>query len=230
MAEKDYLAQIVLKSVSGLPTDVFVTDMAVRDPAGTIDPATVALDIAGKWVDFYNNVDDAGHSIVSKLSPAVATNFDVHLFDVTAHLNGTPHGSPVASHVGALGARAATNPLPEEVAIALSIAGDMTGLVERAGATRPKARHRGRLFLGPWSIAAVAGPVAGHTYIDIALQHSIVFQAAAMRAGLLAQDLDWCVWSRKDAAFRSVVGGFLDNAFDTIRSRGCDANGRTIWP
>ena len=230
MAPKNYLAQIALKSTSGLATDAYVVDQVVTDTTGVIDPDTVALDIAGKWVDFYNNVDDAGHSIVSKLSPQIRTEFDVSLYDITAHLAGTPFGSPIAVHAGDLGARSAAGPLPEECAIALSVTADIAGVVEKSGATRPRARRRGRLFLGPWAQNAVAGPVGGHTFIDIDLQHSICFQAAAMRAGMLEQDLEWGVWSRKDAVVRPVVGGFLDNAFDTIRSRGAGPNGRTIWP
>ena len=39
----------------------------------------------------------------------------------------------------------------------------------------------------------------------------------------------WVLWSRANNAMFNVVGGWVDNAFDTIRKRGNAPTARTTW-
>lgn len=229
MPIRPLLVQHVMKSTSSLPTDVFVTDWVVGDSVAHSD-ASLAPDLAAIFRDDFWEHSDGTFAPRSFLSPALSLTVDVKVFDLTGHLSGTPHGSPISVSSFTLDSVSSANPLPEEVAIALSIHGDLTGIPESDGATRPAARRRGRLFLGPWSQDAVAGPIGGHVYVNIPLQNTLVAAASNLLDALFAADLQWHVWSRANAAVYPVVGGWLDNAFDTIRSRGADASGRVLWP
>lgn len=222
----DYLIRPIMSAESGLPADAIVNDFAVSFIAGVPNAAEIedAVDAVG---NFYT----VGAAAVNKVGNYISEWVDrgaTHVITAT-QITAPPMGSPVFEKAW-LGPPAPTVPdsLPYEVAGCLSFHADLTGIAEEAGATRPRARRRGRLYIGPLSLQAVdydANPVTLSTNFRAAL---------AARAVALADELEaagwyWSVWSRVDATLRPVVGGWTDNAPDSQRRRGIDATNRATW-
>lgn len=222
------LAQVRLKSMSGFPRDDVINDFVFARAddfsAGEADT------LQGDLEDFYNvNFPATGQPLayyiggqMSRAAGAAETNF----YDITTHLAGTPHGSPLETRNWQLGAQGGGSNLPEELAAVLSIHGDLTDVPERSGDTRPAARRRGRVYIGPLKTIAF-GTAAGLERVRIlqTLMDSLV-QAADH---LQNEQPTWSVWSRAAAAVYPVTGGFVDDAPDIQRRRGQIAGTRTTW-
>lgn len=90
--------------------------------------------------------------------------------------------------------------VPREVALCLSYF---------SGRNLP--RFRGRLYLGPWTFAEER-PNAGH-----------MDSLSALALGLTnigGIDVDWGLWSPTRLAFSKITDTWIDDEWDTIRSRG----------
>jgi hypothetical protein len=124
--------------------------------------------------------------------------------------------------------------LPNECAICVSYhAQGVSGL--------PRGRARGRIFLGPLDTTVLDNTVGG-AIISAGTTGAINgYAQTLMEAGNPAHQ-EWIVFSPTDAGpppwsgadlllgSRIVVGGYVDDAFDTIRSRGIDPLNRALWP
>jgi hypothetical protein len=97
--------------------------------------------------------------------------------------------------------------MPYEVACCLSFYSD-----------RNLPRNRGRIFLGPFN-GSLTSDRPG------ALRQEILDLATDF-ANLGGVNIQWCVWSRRDNAFKQVSNAWVDNAWDTIRSRGLKPTSR----
>lgn len=226
----NYLSVLKFTTVSGIPADRVENTMAWT---GDDDPDVAAADVNDALVNFYTVANGAthkvGHYLADSLSRTVAPHID--LYELTDLTGVTGIGTPVASRAlsAVLPDAEASDNLPPEVAVCLSFHGDLTGLVERSGATRPANRHRGRIFLGPLT----TGTVHKITDTKVAEVRDVPRQAICDAAGRIIAGVfgaTWCVWSRANAALYPVVGGFVDNAFDTQRRRGVKTTLRTVWP
>lgn len=122
---------------------------------------------------------------------------------------------------------------PAEVAICLSYRGELLS------GTNP-ARRRGRIFLGP--IDADAGTTGDNDTAVAGTARTTIANAATAVADFLTEgEIAWVVFSPTNAgsppwsegtlidASVDVVAGYIDNAFDTIRSRGSTTTARTLW-
>lgn len=98
---------------------------------------------------------------------------------------------------------------PREVALCLSFHAD-----------RNIPRYRGRVFV-PGVI--LPGSLGGR---PTTAQQNTVLSLAAGFANLGAGDVDWCVFSRVDNVHRPVQHAWVDDEWDTIRSRGARATTR----
>ena len=231
------LVKCSLTNVSGLPEDACTTDWAFN--AADASDAEVD-DIFDALVAFWNGGSDPQLAdFVSTAITRVAQQNHLDAYDLTGHLDGSPHGSPIRSRTWTMGAVATghTN-WPSEVAVALSLAADGFGGVPETevnpspppATIRPRARYRGRLYLGPWT-----GNTGESTTGDPRPTSSSFLTAldAAVTALITARP-DWSVWSRADAVLREIypLGEVtVDNAYDTIRKRGVAATSRThLWP
>jgi len=125
-------------------------------------------------------------------------------------------------------------PLPSEVAICLSFRGPAL-----AGAI--PARNRGRIFLGPLD-SSVMDTSTADSIVDSGITGAIANAAETFRTGFGATTVTWSVFSPTiagappwspivlAASTAFVEEGHVDNAFDTIRSRGASATGRANFP
>jgi hypothetical protein len=258
----EHLFVVRLASLSGLSVDQVINSFAV-DFAAAPD-ATALGAVAGELVNFYNENHGAGYVaqyLSGELSRAAfASRIDI--YDISASLAGTPHGSPIQTVTWTLAAGLVAARLPAEVAVALSIVADQVldvpeeGEVDpdiptaasaiavgapatHAGVTRPRARRRGRLYVGPLNVSALDETFpAGDTAINPPFANLVATAAQSLvsRLPLIDPEAHWCVWSRRDAQLYALTDtedqlvGWIDDAFDTQRRRGRKATSRTLIP
>ena len=151
---------------------------------------------------------------------------DLYKLDTPTKLAGGALGSPFASFNWTMPTAAGSQDLPAEVAVCASFRASYAGLAEESGSTRPRARRRGRVYLGP-VMTNILGVTAGETHVGASFPTVVV---AAMEALRTDTATSWGVWSRADAATSPVVAEWCDDAFDTIRKRGPKATTRISAP
>lgn len=221
----DTLVRAVMEAASGLPEDRVINDFAFHQAAAVND-----ADIAAMFalVDEFFRTPTATTFVVSEYISSWINRSATHALQAYKIVDG-PLGSPIAEDpwLGPVARRAGSNNLPAEVACVLSFHADLTGVAEEAGAIRPKARRRGRLFIGPLVDLTVTG---GDANVVVQPGFRSTLQSAAVRLMDNSEaDHPWSVWSRKDKVLRPVVGGWTDNAIDTQRRRGPAATARSTW-
>lgn len=224
-----------MHSVSGLPEDDVVNRFFFATPGVGVTIAHSAL-IASAVADFYNLTPTGGTAPIGVNISDEMSRINFPTIDVYDHLVG---GSPVFSTINAsLPAAGGAVPLPAEVAVVASFHADLTGLVEvvpgapagPAGDTRPRARKRGRVFIGP--LIQGTTETAGTTARPNAtfLGHlNAAMEDLRDKAALLAAGIAWIVYSDTAVAGDAVVGGWVDDAYDTQRRRGPRAASRLVW-
>ncbi len=226
----DYRITCGLGSDSGLPEDRLVNVWHVRTgaEAGAGNAATAAL-LVPPFGNFYDNLrsmfsqdsltGNVEHKVyaLTKGGPGGADDSSVLLFTTSTNFNPEAFG-----------------PMPNEVAIALSFAADFAGAAEFAGATRPRSRRRGRVFIGGLTTNPAKQTVnAGGLRPSINGRTTMLAAATSLTSelGLLVGlDAAVSVYSRTDGVLRRVVEYSVDDAYDTIRSRGLERTTRTSVP
>jgi hypothetical protein len=226
------LARVTMEAFTGLPVDRPSNDWAFL-AADTTD--STLNGIASSLTDFYAN---ASTGIGGFLGPQISRAVDgsqVAFYDLTGHLDGSPTGSPI--HVVPFtpgnensGARS----FPAEVSIVLSFEASGWASVPEKSVNptpppafhRPRARYRGRVYLGPVDSATADG-----AYEPTPTSSSWMSTIAAAVTKFQDERADWGVWSRADATIRLLAPSgrvWQDNAYDTQRRRGRKATGRTV--
>lgn len=228
-------AMVHLRKRSGIPTDAAINTFAFITPTGQ-NAADYVPAAQSQLELFYNGVTAPNTlSVASFLAPSVDRSTNAALiqwYDITQG-SGPGLGAPIEENPFTL---APVGPgtggdYPSEVAICMSYTAIADGVPEHApGGTRPKARYRGRIYIGPVSnlVAAIVGATSENVVSDpcIAVLNAA---AAKLAADGDANTANWGVWSRSDVVIRSVQGGWCDNAYDTIRSRGIEPTQRISW-
>jgi hypothetical protein len=215
-------AVVTIPPVSGIARDSIQIGFHFDNPSLSVDSNIKA---------FFNTVATGGLVAVNGyMSPTlshVTNSARIQYYDLTAALGGSGTlGPPISTTFFALGGGGGT-PLPSELALALSYHAEYTTIPEHGPGARPRARYRGRIYLGPLTTAAMAQDSTTHrSIVSPGASQSIVASAKA----LLLAEPSWSVWSRKDRVLRRVVGGWLDDAFDIQRRRGEDPVARVNFP
>lgn len=224
------LTTLAFESVSGKPEDRFVNNWVCTTPTAGFVEAEWFQFVADLDL-FYNAVDPGtNRSIANLMGTQISRAFSVHTasaYLIDGHLDGSDHGSPVsrqAFHL--LGATAGMTNLPSEMAICLSFHAAYANDPEFQGLARPRARDRGRVFLGPMNNGGMSQDANNVPIIGIAYRDTIEAAAVAL---MNRPNHAWSVWSRKNAAVEPVVGGWIDDAWDIQRRRGEAARTRTTW-
>lgn len=208
--------QVQMQGATGLPTDVFVNNFYFRTaPLNTVDENAGAM--AGMLDAFYGTAHGGAANSISELMPSTFNSVKYVFYD----LGNTPPRYPVvpqgssdpfieASWLPSGGA----STLPEEVALCCSFkAGDGP-------------RRRGRVYLGPW-IPSTTQNTGTRSRPTAALQETI--QQAAKNMAESTLNSTWVVCSPTDAGAYDVLEGWVDNAWDTQRSRGAEPTARVTW-
>lgn len=209
----------VFQAESNLPEDRFVNTFHFHD--ATIlpyDPA--AAEAIARVESFYNDIALGSNTLGSLLSPWVKRTFSLQAYNLLL-----PPGEREPTIVTAdLPAQGGVG-LPEEVAVCLTL----------EGAAPVTARRRGRLYFGPLldnpgtMVGATASgparpPLTGGSSVGLALTSAASVLASSTFT------LKWCIRSTTPSEnYVPIVGGYVDNAFDTQRRRGPDPSTRLPW-
>lgn len=142
-------------------------------------------------------------------------------------------GSPVTLLMWTMGTSTNLNPLPNEMAAALSIRADYGTDPEHGGTTRPRADDRGRIYVGPLNLAAVsaASTPLGLTYavVDPGFVTAMSNAITALKSAASGHGFDLAVWSRKNAILKDAIFKSVDNSFDVQRRREVEPPGVHTW-
>lgn len=234
------LATVQLGAVGGLPEDTVDNDWSFLAADAS---ETTLSGIASSLTNFYIVAGGVtglavGEYISDHISRA-ANACAIKFYDLSGHLDGSPHGSPVYTETFTMLDKASYANYPAEVAAAVSFMATGWELVPETASNpspppaviRPRARYRGRVFLGPL-IALAAGTSAKNEPIPAA--NFIATVGQALDAFMDERGGDFAVWSRADETLRLVApdGVFwMDDAFDTQRRRGPAPTAKTfVWP
>lgn len=217
----DVLAQVTIPHDSNLPKDAVVNTWhfwVSGDPetANGADMSTPFPEWCFNAVKhFYNPATGTGpgDSISTAYQPA---NSRFKLYD----LGDAQPRIPFLDVTMDIGSGSGAAPLPEEVAVCLSY---HTVFVSGS----PKARRRGRIFLGPFTTSVLNLDV-GNTVVDPTFVNLIKNRAIELMDDSSDQAY-WAVYSSVDNASRAVSGGWVDNAFDIQRRRGRAAASRSVF-
>jgi hypothetical protein len=192
-------------------------------------PGLVALDVAelatAVATSLTTTAAGAAHSLSYYWNYVIsrATNSaTVTAYDVSAHLDGTPHGSPLFIKAFTPTTGAAPDPLPEGLCVVLTLQAAYDTDVEFVGNTRPRARDRGRIYFGPIGAANIVNDANQAALVRPALQTDMrQWAKAASRITTPTNSITWdlSVWSRKNAAMKPVVEVWTDDRFDYQRRR-----------
>lgn len=235
-----YKVVATLPAASGFAEDAVQNTFIVNSTDPILD-ANVGI-VSMPLHNFYDIATPFGQRISGKLARSIdraMLSGEIRVYDITDHLDGSDHGSPVAVDSFTLdAAQAPTDGLPSELSVTLTLRalGWQEAMVEApddadAGpeVNRPRQRHSGRLYLGPWTTAAAVTDAASPFNVKVSpdLVTTILEAAERLRDELVANACDWVVWSRKDGGVRNITHVQVDNAFDVQRRRGINATQRT---
>lgn len=195
-------ALAILHRESGLPEDMVVNSWAFRNDSIGGGAAGVLAAVNTVLSGFY--VQLAGY-----LAPDVVS-VEWRVYD----LGEAPPRTPNILETDPFAGGSPTG-LPAEVACCLSM---------KTADRTP--RGRGRIFLGPLGTNAMDAQFGAPRPTEA---FRIAMTDAAEDVRTNAADLTWVVISQMDAAAKVVTGGFIDDAFDTIRSRGHAPTTRTTF-
>jgi hypothetical protein len=206
-------------SANSIPADISTNTWHFLSSAG--DPLDDAGEIIDRLAAFYGAIDGL-------LSSRLAGTGTMKIYD----LEENPPRAPIVTTTNVF--VPGTDPgLPNEVAIALSYHAAAISGTNRA-------RRRGRIFLGPWT-TAVLGSAAGDAIVDAGAAGAIAAAAETLQEANAGSSCKWAVFSPTTAGAEpwssgaliastfEVVGGYVDNAFDTIRSRGSAPSDRSTF-
>lgn len=147
----------------------------------------------------------------------------IEYYDITAHLNGTPAGSPIGIQSTAVGnAHSGSNPLPAQCSVVVGYRADYGTDVEFGPGTRPRSRDRNRFYLGPMNSTTIqADGTTGAAKLSPFFLADLVPAIEALmtqRSGGTDNNA-MVVWSRKNAAVKDIVAAETRSFLATQRRR-----------
>lgn len=221
---------VTLPTIAGDPLDWSSNSFTYQ--VDSVDSTSIA-DAMQTAEDFYTHAI-GGSTIGSLLSGALDRGTDkavARCYDISAHLDGTPHGSPVGLDTFTIPAQSGgAIALPEGCAVVPTFHSDYGTDVEFGVGTRPRARDRGRVYIGPLTTDWITtDPTTGRCSVKSAYRGIVAGACDYMRTTPHGTCV-WAVWSRKNATANAVVGGWVDDRFDYQRRREDQGLIRTNWP
>lgn len=243
------LCTLTAENVNASTKDQTKLAVVVSSPAALTD-----VQLSNLWDVFGDNSGAPTNrlwtylaSCVSRAAPAKAA-----AYDITAHLDGSVHGSPYVTTdrplLAALGDSRgnqicavfswqdgdyATTPTtgPSAAIPTPEAAIDMGAPATHPGQTRPKSRHSNRMYFGPVDGSAIGVDGSGNpqwtdTFMEDAAGSLAFFRdhVPSVTGGAV-----WQVWSRRNAAISVVEHGWVDRGLKTRRRKTFVPNLKTTW-
>jgi hypothetical protein len=174
---------------------------------------------------FYSNLG-------SYFAPSMAGTLTVLQYAIpdTRPLPGVGMGPPVSTTIATSWSITSSTGLPPEASVVLSFHAAYGSIPEHGpGNSRPRARYRGRVFIGELSTGVVATATSGAKETTVSSTTLATLSTLAITL-MGVSGLGWSVFSEKNWALYPVVGGWVDNSVDTTRRRKIDASIRQTWP
>ena len=211
----DVQVTVRLPSITGLRRDESVNTFAFSG----VDDGTDSTAVLNMIRDFYVTSTPAALGSLSTYLGSSISRSAPAMIDFSPIVGNTTL-PVIASDTMFLGG-GSTTPLPLEVATVLSFG-------TLIGTGLPLRRQRGRIYLGPLGTNTLNSegdqPVVASGLVLVMRE-----AAARLRDASQAAGTPWSVWSRADAVLWPIVGGFVDNEFDTQRRRQLPATLRETW-
>lgn len=225
-------AVVKFPRVSGVPADTvdhdwyFLWNTAGSPILSDLVPVVDAL------TAFYNTASsDSGFSVGHYMSEELerSNDADVALYRVPAVAG--PLGAPTTMGTVLFSAAVAGTPFPSEVAVCMSYRSLYDSDVEFLPGERPRATHRGRVYIGP--LQSVSTELANHevtpssAFINDVVENAVHFMSNGdAESPLNGTDWVWVQFSIKEWRSLPVAQVWVDDAFDTQRRRGRQAQTR----
>lgn len=214
----DFQARCTLRSVNGVPADDCINTFAfVADPLSDIQL------LADAFANFWNSSSTGQTNAVGEYINDSILRSDGLLVEIIQSPQ-TPPNPPIGGGIYDLVASGSPVPVPQEVALCLSMhtANYLTSATP--------GRERGRVYVGPLNTLAEGDPGTNQVSrpTDIFMQ-DVVFGINAVYESLVLNDAFLAIWSRAAGTLSAVTGGWVDNEWDTQRRRGRPATGRTNY-
>lgn len=207
-----YRVQVAIPRTTNLPEDVAVNTFHFR--RGTTAEDAFLDTVQERLGGFYSDLVDGG--VMSNQLNMQAARLKV--YDLADPEPRVPVRDDVLSDTIA---NSTEDPLPSECAIVVSWTGErLSGI--------PAARTRGRTYVGP--ISRSTQKLGDRDRLDDTKQVTIANAAEAMiDAFTLDPEEGLVIYSHTGAIASLVVGGYVDNAYDTQRRRGKAATSRLAF-
>jgi len=212
--------QVTFTDVNTIPRDACVNVWHFE--SSSVDRLVDAAACVADLNDFYDSIDGL-------MSARLSGDGFIKVYDLVD----VPPRAPILEYTFSITPGVA-QPLPHEVAICLSYHGALISGF-------PRGRTRGRIYLGPWTIATLDSGV-GDAIVDSGTAGAIAGAAQTLMEAGSPANHRWVVfsptaagnppWSAGDLTLGMlpVIGGWVDDAFDTVRSRGNDPSTRQVFP
>jgi hypothetical protein len=210
-----YHVQVTIPSDTALPENSVVNGFNFLGP--DIPTGGDGAALQARILSFYNDIHAPGTNPISGRLSGTALNGAEAFMKVYRRSDPVPR-VPVLNMPLNIATSGGT-PLPNEVCVVMSYrASQLSGT--------PQARRRGRIYIGP--LVATAGQAGnGDVFVSPVFRQDV----AGAGAWLVSQSdatWTWIVHSSL-AGDATVVGGWVDDTFDTQRRRGLAGQVRTLF-
>lgn len=242
-------ATATFPNLDGAPKDGIAFGWAFDDDATS---STVQNNIQLWMADFIDgSLGGATHPLSHYLANCYNDNGEFKVYDLAGHLDGSPHGSPVATELytkaasggpprgnqvsavlTAISTAYATTPVSGGTGVIPTpeAAQDMGAPATHPGTLRMKQRQSSRTYWGAlWN-----GAVSTDGNNNSVLEATLLSNAALILPELITgagsdHSVHWSCWSRRNAALAHVSAGWIDHRVATRRKREFVPNVRTPW-
>lgn len=158
---------------------------------------------------------------IGPVIPSTANNNLLQAYDLTGHLDGSPHGSPIAIGNFTLSGTRSAASLPEGVCSVITLQAAYGTDVEFAPGARPRARDRGRIYFGPICGQMVTTDASLRTIIIAAGAQDVLrwLKSIFSFTSPGGPTFQLGVWSRRNQIVKPLVGAYMDDRPDYQRRR-----------
>lgn len=229
MAPTNVLCVVKLPRVSGVPRDVVENTFAFTKAGSTdIDLAQLGTQLQ-KFYNRDNSITGGTRKVAQYINETVSRALPTHIEMYDIDVPGPPIHDTTFTLAAVLSG-SESSCLPDACAMGVTIHADLSTVSEHSGATRPRARRRGRFFVGPLIAAEMVDTTSGVPRIGSGPRDTAGFSIVNTMGDCFDfAGAQLCVWSRVDHALRPVVGVWIDNRFDTQRRREEEASSRSVY-
>jgi len=225
--------KILLTSQSSLlPTSSFALNYFTASAAADLFDVS---DLGNKILLSLTTIPAGGTNAPSKyLGTSVsrtANNCHIEGYDITSHLAGTPHGSPIVLGNWTASTALTVGDLPEGCCVVITLQAPYGTDVEFAPGARPRARDRGRIYFGPMHGGSFTADANGRAALSTIVRTDLTAWIKAINTFTTAPHTclyNLGVWSRKNAAIKPLQECWVDDRFDYQRKRAGEAATKTI--